>query len=108
MQDPSAIHVNFFNNDITRLDGLGKWPRLMRLTLRKNNLTTLQGIEQAPALQWLDASTNDLNMKPHEVHAATLVSCAACRTSNAHVHAVHHAVHHAGNSIRMLMCMSAC
>jgi hypothetical protein len=56
----AVTHANFFWNDIARIDGLERFPNLIRLTLRGNHLVTLHGISACPHLRWLDISTNDL------------------------------------------------
>lgn len=56
----AVTHANFFWNDISRLDGLARFPNLIRLTLRGNKLSTLVGLDACPFLRWLDVSTNDL------------------------------------------------
>jgi len=59
--DPRDItHANFFWNDIVRVDGLERFPNLVRLTLSGNRLTSLQGVHACPHLRWLDVSINDL------------------------------------------------
>ena len=39
---PQVTHLNFYWNDIARIEGLGGFPNLMRLTLKGNHLTSMQ------------------------------------------------------------------
>ncbi|KAJ1628916.1 hypothetical protein T492DRAFT_1014778 [Pavlovales sp. CCMP2436] len=55
-----VAHANFFWNSITRLDGLDRFPNLIRLTLRGNELVQVIGLEACPNLRWLDVSLNCL------------------------------------------------
>ena len=44
---PRVTHINLWNNDVSRIEGLEKYPNLLRLTLKSNDLTSLKGIEVA-------------------------------------------------------------
>jgi hypothetical protein len=56
-----TTHINLWNNDITKFEGLHKFPNLLRLTVRSNEITNLQGVSSAKNLRWLDVSDNDVN-----------------------------------------------
>eukprot|EP01129_Flabellula_baltica_P001479 TRINITY_DN1138_c0_g1_i1.p1 TRINITY_DN1138_c0_g1~~TRINITY_DN1138_c0_g1_i1.p1 ORF type:complete len:520 (-),score=113.08 TRINITY_DN1138_c0_g1_i1:53-1579(-) len=53
-------HINMFNNSLKRIEGLWKFPNLMRITLRHNDLKNIEGIGEAPYLRWIDISSNKL------------------------------------------------
>jgi len=81
-----VTHINLWNNDITRIEGLEKYPNLLRLTLKSNDLRSVRGIEAARCdwqpltgrcwapssgslvhavvvgrnLRWVDVSDNDI------------------------------------------------
>ncbi len=57
----NTTHLNLWNNDISTIAGLKKFPNLLRLTVRSNELKNLQGINESSTLRWLDASNNDVN-----------------------------------------------
>ena len=56
-----TTHVNLWNNDISKIEGLNKFPNLLRLTLRSNEIKNLYGVSEARNLRWLDVSNNDVN-----------------------------------------------
>lgn len=71
--DPSAVsHANFYWNDIARIEGLGRFPNLLRLTLSGNHLTNVVGLEACPHLRWLDVSVNDLTSFSGAQHVGSL------------------------------------
>lgn len=83
-----VTHINLWHNDVSRIEGLAKYPNLLRLTLRSNDLSSLRGVEEARyatvqgavptrprvpvagadavrhatarVLRWLDVSSNDI------------------------------------------------
>ena len=57
----STSHLNLWNNDISKIEGLKKFPNLLRLTLSSNELKNLRGINDSSSIRWLDASNNDVN-----------------------------------------------
>ena len=56
-----TTHLNLWNNDISQIEGLHKFPNLLRLTLRSNEVKTLNGVADAHNLRWLDVSDNDVH-----------------------------------------------
>eukprot|EP00668_Euglena_longa_P034067 GGOE01043794.1.p1 GENE.GGOE01043794.1~~GGOE01043794.1.p1 ORF type:complete len:368 (+),score=102.62 GGOE01043794.1:158-1105(+) len=57
--DHSCVtHLNFFDNHVRKLEGLSKWPALLRLTVKWNDLKSFQGLQEASYLRWIDASGN--------------------------------------------------
>ena len=57
----STSHLNLWNNDISKIEGLKKFPNLLRLTLSSNELKNLRGINESSSIRWLDVSNNDVN-----------------------------------------------
>jgi hypothetical protein len=56
-----TTHLNLWNNDVSKIEGLHKFPNLLRLTLRSNEIKNLRGVSDARNLRWLDVSDNDVN-----------------------------------------------
>ena len=56
----TTTHLNLFNNDIARIENLGKFPNLLRLTVRSNEIEELSGLSECPTLRWVDVSDNNL------------------------------------------------
>ena len=56
-----TTHLNLWNNDISVIEGLSKFPNLLRLTLRSNEIKNLYGVSDCKNLRWLDVSDNDVN-----------------------------------------------
>ena len=56
-----TTHLNLWNNDISKIEGLNKFPNLLRLTVSSNELKNLYGVSDAKNLRWLDISNNDVN-----------------------------------------------
>eukprot|EP00756_Hemistasia_phaeocysticola_P027808 Hpha_TRINITY_DN16141_c0_g1::TRINITY_DN16141_c0_g1_i1::g.6009::m.6009 len=55
-----VTHLNYHSNYLSSLQGLNRYPNLLRLTLAWNDLTSLQGIEGCRYLRWIDAAGNHL------------------------------------------------
>lgn len=47
MELSQVTHLNLYNNNVTAIEGLGRFNNLLRLTLRSNNLKSLEGLEEA-------------------------------------------------------------
>lgn len=67
-----VTHANFFWNNVERIEGMERFPNLIRLTLRGNHLRNLVGLDACPHLRWLDVSTNDLRDFSGAQHIASL------------------------------------
>jgi len=57
----NTTHLNLWNNDVATIQNLGKFPNLMRLTLRSNEIRSLRGLNEARCLRWADLSNNDIS-----------------------------------------------
>ncbi len=67
----NATHLNLWNNDVAKIENLGKFPNLMRLTLRSNEIRSLRGLNEARSLRWADLSVNDIS----DLHGAENMPC---------------------------------
>jgi|UniRef100_A0A7S4LLJ6 hypothetical protein len=53
-----VTHLNFYDNRVKKIEGLGQYPCLLRVTLKWNDLKSFEGLNDAQYLRWIDASGN--------------------------------------------------